>query len=172
MGVWAYMVASALLSAEVADHASCALGRPGGVSLLSQARLTLGPIGAAFASLSYVFLHFAVSFATACSTASRESMMLPRSQLLRFVLLCRGLTFECTQVLVAYVSQGAAIGTRIIPGLPTPVAGGLFLGSLSLALYILNDEQVDTMYVVGVDECFGQKLSQLIPPTCFGANTG
>lgn len=65
IGVWAYMVASALLSAEVAEHSSCALGRPGGVSLLSQARLTLGPIGATFASLSYVFLHFAVSFDSA-----------------------------------------------------------------------------------------------------------
>jgi tyrosine-specific transport protein len=57
------MVASALLSAEVAEHSSCALGRPGGVSLLSQARLTLGPVGTVFASFSYVFLHFAVSLA-------------------------------------------------------------------------------------------------------------
>lgn len=52
--VWGYMVASAMLSAEVAMHASCALGRPSGVSLLSQARLTLGPVGAALSSFSYV----------------------------------------------------------------------------------------------------------------------
>lgn len=60
IGTWFYMAASAMLSAEVAVHASCALGRPSGVSLLSQARLTLGPAGAAVSSLSYVFLHFAV----------------------------------------------------------------------------------------------------------------
>lgn len=57
---WAYMVGSAMLGAEVAVHASCALGRPNGVSLLSQARLTLGPVGAAVSSASYVFLHYAV----------------------------------------------------------------------------------------------------------------
>lgn len=60
IGTWLYMAASAMLSAEVAVHCSCALGRPSGVSLLSQARLTLGPAGAALSSLSYVFLHFAV----------------------------------------------------------------------------------------------------------------
>jgi tyrosine-specific transport protein len=57
---WAYMAAAAMLGAEVALHTSCALGRPNGVSLLSQARLTLGPLGAALCSASYVFLHYAV----------------------------------------------------------------------------------------------------------------
>lgn len=60
------------------------------------------------------------------------------------------LTSGCAQVLVAYVSQGASIGTRIFPVLPTAVTGGIFLGTLSFALYILNDEQVDTMYAPSV----------------------
>jgi tyrosine-specific transport protein len=54
------MVAAAMLGAEVSAEAARVLERPNGVSLLSQARLTLGPVGAAFASLSYLFLHIVV----------------------------------------------------------------------------------------------------------------
>jgi tyrosine-specific transport protein len=60
IATWGYMVAAALLGAEVSAEAARVLDRPGGVSLLSQARLTLGPAGAALASCSYLFLHVIV----------------------------------------------------------------------------------------------------------------
>lgn len=73
--VWGYMVASAMLGAEVAVHASCALGRPSGVSLLSQARLTLGPIGAALSSCSYVYVEVPyVSFLPSVSRFSLKAL--------------------------------------------------------------------------------------------------
>lgn len=60
LGTWLYMAGSAVLTSEVAVQSSCTLGRPNGVSLLSQARLTLGPVGATISSCSYIFLHYAV----------------------------------------------------------------------------------------------------------------
>lgn len=125
---WLYMAGSALLTSEVAFQSSCTLGRPNGVSLLSQARLTLGPFGAAISSTSYIFLHYAV--------------------------------------LVAYISQGASIVTRVFPSLPPPLAGLAFLGTLSFALYKLNDDQVDIMnnaLLAGVVLSFGGVLAALIP---------
>jgi hypothetical protein len=49
------------------------------------------------------------------------------------------------KVLVAYVSQGAAILSRLFPAVPNPLAGLAFLGTLSFALYALDDKQVDAM---------------------------
>lgn len=130
---WLYMAGTALLSSEIAVQSSCTLGRPNGVSLLSQARLTLGPVGAAISSTSYVFLHYAV--------------------------------------LVAYISQGASIVTRVFPSLPPPLAGLAFLGTLSAALYKFSDDQVDVMnntLLAGVVLSFGGVLAALIP----GADIG
>ncbi|XVE79031.1 hypothetical protein DITRI_Ditri14bG0025300 [Diplodiscus trichospermus] len=54
---WIFMVATGLLIAEVNVNTMCELGS-GGVSLVSMARRTLGPVGVQIACWSYIFIHY------------------------------------------------------------------------------------------------------------------
>ncbi|KAK8598190.1 hypothetical protein V6N13_095578 [Hibiscus sabdariffa] len=56
---WIFMVATGLLIAEVNVNTMCELGS-GGVSLVSMARRTLGPVGVQIACWSYIFIHYAL----------------------------------------------------------------------------------------------------------------
>ncbi|TYH53872.1 hypothetical protein E1A91_D09G125300v1 [Gossypium mustelinum] len=56
---WVFMVATGLLIAEVNVNTMCELGS-GGVSLVSMARRTLGPVGVQIACWSYIFIHYAL----------------------------------------------------------------------------------------------------------------
>ncbi|KAK5803712.1 hypothetical protein PVK06_031361 [Gossypium arboreum] len=56
---WFFMVATGLLIAEVNVNTMCELGS-GGVSLVSMARRTLGPVGVQIACWSYIFIHYAL----------------------------------------------------------------------------------------------------------------
>ncbi|KAL6340696.1 hypothetical protein AAG906_014386 [Vitis piasezkii] len=56
---WVYMVVTGLLIAEVNVNTMCELGS-GGVSLVSMAMRTLGPVGVQIACWSYLFIHYAL----------------------------------------------------------------------------------------------------------------
>ncbi|KAM7261012.1 hypothetical protein ACFE04_026487 [Oxalis oulophora] len=56
---WLYMVATGLLIAEVNVNTMCQLGS-GGVSLVSMAKRTLGPLGVQIVCWSYIFIHYAL----------------------------------------------------------------------------------------------------------------
>ncbi|XP_024530937.1 uncharacterized protein LOC9646664 [Selaginella moellendorffii] len=65
---WLYMVATGLLVAEVNVSTMCELGS-GGVSIVSMAERTLGAIGVRFASLAYLFIHYALLVAYVARSA-------------------------------------------------------------------------------------------------------
>eukprot|EP00737_Agarophyton_chilense_P001719 gb/GEZJ01001931.1/.p1 GENE.gb/GEZJ01001931.1/~~gb/GEZJ01001931.1/.p1 ORF type:complete len:393 (-),score=74.48 gb/GEZJ01001931.1/:182-1360(-) len=74
--VWAYMVATALLLAELSVNTACVLGRSDPVSILSLAARTLPRPAAAAAVASYAALHYAILTAYSAQAAVDTAALL------------------------------------------------------------------------------------------------
>eukprot|EP00178_Gracilaria_changii_P027416 TRINITY_DN876_c0_g1_i1.p1 TRINITY_DN876_c0_g1~~TRINITY_DN876_c0_g1_i1.p1 ORF type:complete len:486 (-),score=151.07 TRINITY_DN876_c0_g1_i1:160-1617(-) len=164
LGVWAYMLSTALLisgasspfsclfiaqrinavaafapRAELTVNSACALGRPTAVSMLSLASLTLGVPGSVVASVSYTLLHYAILTAYTAEGAS-DVMALLR---------------HAAHALHVHVAVPAVLSS---PSLHA-VAFCATIGALMLSLPPRHMQRLNNVLVAAVVVAFGALLS-------------
>ncbi|XWS52637.1 hypothetical protein CRYUN_Cryun11dG0088100 [Craigia yunnanensis] len=109
---WIFMVATGLLIAEVNVNTMCELGS-GGVSLVSMARRTLGPVGVQIACWSYIFIHYAllVAYVARSSDILTNYLGIPlwESSTL-FSLVCGGICYFGSQRFIGAVNGVLVFG--------------------------------------------------------------
>eukprot|EP00178_Gracilaria_changii_P027417 TRINITY_DN876_c0_g1_i4.p1 TRINITY_DN876_c0_g1~~TRINITY_DN876_c0_g1_i4.p1 ORF type:complete len:461 (-),score=145.14 TRINITY_DN876_c0_g1_i4:160-1542(-) len=139
LGVWAYMLSTALLISELTVNSACALGRPTAVSMLSLASLTLGVPGSVVASVSYTLLHYAILTAYTAEGAS-DVMALLR---------------HAAHALHVHVAVPAVLSS---PSLHA-VAFCATIGALMLSLPPRHMQRLNNVLVAAVVVAFGALLS-------------
>ncbi|KAL8170852.1 hypothetical protein V2J09_022656 [Rumex salicifolius] len=109
---WVYMVTTGLLIAEVNINTMCELGS-GGVSLVSMARRTLGPLGVQIACWSYIFIHYAllVAYVARSSDILTNYLGIPLWESAAFFsVTIGGICYFCSQRVLGAINGALVVG--------------------------------------------------------------